>query len=126
MTREELIARAASEVGVASVGQALAIEDYEEIDGKIDGLLANLSSRGIVYIGDADAVPDAVADQIAILLAEVCSKAFGKPRDFALRDRVEDEIRVIVRRKPATNKYLETDTPTSGNAYTYSDWRYGR
>lgn len=125
MNREELIARAADEINVASVGQALAQEDYEKFDEKIDGLLANLSSRGIVYIGDADAIPDSIADQMAILLGDVCSKAFGKPRDFALRDRIEEEIRVIVRRKPATNRYLRTDVPSPGSGYTYSRWQNG-
>ena len=126
ITREGLIALAADELNVTSVGQTLAIEDYEKIDDKIDGLLANLSSRGIVYIGDADAIPDSIADQMGILLADVCSKSFGKPRDFALRDRIEEEIRVIVRRKPATNKYLSTDPALEGGAhFTQARWTSG-
>ena len=127
MTREGLIEAAADELNVTSVGQALAQEDHDKIDGRIDGLLANLATRGIVSIQDADSIPDSVSEQLGQLLAESCSKSFGKPRDPAMRERIEEEIRVIARRGPAPNKYLATDDAMrAGDVFTYSRWLYDR
>lgn len=127
INRERLIELAADELNVTSVGQAIAREDRESIDGKIDSLLSNLAARGIINITDPDYIPDAVGEPLSILLAESCNKTFGKPRDMALRERMEEELRVIVRRVPATNKYLGVDEALRATTnYNYSRWLYDR
>jgi hypothetical protein len=126
ITRAQLVAMAADELGIASVGQTLAVEDQEKIDEKINPLLGNLSARGVIYVPDADAIPESIQEPLSILLAQACAVTFGKPRDLALRDRMEDELRVIARRAPAPNKYLRADDALqNGSHLSYSRWLNG-
>ena len=120
ITRTRLVEMAAEELLIASVGQSLAVEDAERIDARLDGLLDNLNSRGIIYLGDSEAIPEAVANAVSILLADNCAVAFGQPRKPAEVAMREDELRVISRRMTPTKKYLTVDDALKPSAgYTY-------
>lgn len=126
INREQIVALAADELGVTSVGQTLSPEDQEKIDEKLDALLSGLAARGVIYISNPDSIPEQVQEQLAILLAQACAVSFGKPRDFALRDKIEEELRVVARRQPAPKKYLEADAAFQGNSsMSYARWTRG-
>lgn len=126
INREELIELAADELNVSAIGQTLSPEDHAKIDGKIDGLLSNLASRGVIYLASADDIPDQCAEALGILLADQCARTFGKPRDISLREKMEEELRVISRRMPATRDTLAVDAALRPQAsYTYTRWLRG-
>lgn len=127
MTRAELIEAVADELRLTSVGQSLAVEDSEKIDSKIDGVLADLAGRQVIYVGDADNVPDAAAEYLAVIIKDACASAFGQQRDPALRELMEEKLRVLVRKIPPTKATLKIDRALTGRAnYTYDDWLWGR
>lgn len=100
INRAELVNLALDELQVTGVGQTPAIEDYEKVDGAVDGLLARLAQERIVLVSDDDAIPEAISEPLAELLAERCTRAFGKPRDPVLRKEMEDRIRRVVASTP--------------------------
>lgn len=126
INRAQLVELAADELNLSSVGQTLAVEDSEKIDARIDPLIDNLAVRGVIYLGSTEDFADSISEPLSILLADSCAKIFGKPRDPVTRDRIEEELRVIARRAPATNKYLGTDPAMqSTGPYSYNRWLRG-
>ena len=100
INRAQLVNLALDELNVTAVGQTPAIEDYEQVDGMVDGLLARLASEQVVSIQDDDAIPEAISEPLAELLAERCNRSFGKPRDAALRLEMEMRIKKMVASMP--------------------------
>lgn len=100
ITRAQLVELAADELGVSSIGQSLAVEDAEKIDGAIDSLLSRLAVEQICYVADADETPRALADQLAVLLAEQCARSFGGQRDNAVKMGAEMALRRAVALSP--------------------------
>lgn len=100
INRAQLVNLALDELQVTGVGQTAAIEDYDKVDGEIDGLFARLAADEIVSIQDDDAIPIAIAEHLGELLAERCAKSFGKQRDPQLRAEMEERIQRIVASRP--------------------------
>lgn len=107
-TRIELINRAARKAMLIASGQELEAEDSEVIDEAIDGVLADLAERGVVYVSDADAVDIAVFEWVADILAQKTAPDFGKATDFNAIEFAEQKLRVITSAK-ATYEVLKAE-----------------
>jgi hypothetical protein len=79
-TRLELTSMAADELGLTGPGQSVEAEDQQYIDARFDGLMGELSGRGIVSISDEDAIPIEWCGPLAELLANECARKFGKQK----------------------------------------------
>ena len=55
-TRDDLVLRAATEVGALVVGQSLGAEEYETIDNLVDPLVQQLSFDNVVHVQDTNAI----------------------------------------------------------------------
>lgn len=108
INRAQLVNLTLEELQVTGVGQTPAIEDYEKVDGEVDGLLARLSGEQVVSIQDDEAIPVGLSEYLAELLAERCARSFGKPRDPALRAEMEARIRRIVASQPTYEPFTVT------------------
>lgn len=75
--RGELINAAAKCLKIVGSGQSLEDEDQQEIDAKVDGLIAQLREDGIVDISDEDEIKPSYFSALAELLANVCASTFG-------------------------------------------------
>lgn len=78
-TRQELVTQALYDLGVAYPGQAASDADSADVDKFVDGMLAQLSRRGVVYVGDVDAIEDEFFRPLALLLANEAKVEFGTP-----------------------------------------------
>lgn len=107
-TRVDLVTEALDNLGVTIVGQDPSAEDTAKVDGKVDGLLADLRVRGILYVGDADAIEDEHFDSLGILLANRCAAAFGGGRDRDV-DRAEEQKLRLLNPRPGGYDILATD-----------------
>lgn len=127
-TRSELVNMAAANpLKVLAVGQTLSTEDYEAIDKYLDPLLAQLSAEGIVYVGDASEIPEALTIPLAWLLGNVAANEFGKPSDQAKKDEMEDSLRTMALRAAPVNTMLQADSALlSNNASGLSLARWAR
>lgn len=120
-TRSELIEMAADELGIVASGQSLEPEDQQKIDSRVDGMFAELGSRGVCTVGDDDAIPIELSETLAILLANACATVFGKPRmGTADREMVEDRLRVMVNNDPPAKKTLSVDRSLTRHRYGLS------
>jgi hypothetical protein len=54
MTRQELVNQTLLNLGVLAVGQAPDADTSSLVDGLIDGLVAELEARDVIYIKDID------------------------------------------------------------------------
>lgn len=108
--RAALIQAAAVEMRLIDAsGDTLAPEDAVIIDGYIDAFLADLDSRAIISIPDAESIPIQFFNAVAKLLCYECQGAFGKPPDPQQGDFYEERLRVAVNNEVATNRYLRVD-----------------
>lgn len=76
-TRDELVTETLRVLKVLAAGQSPSAEDHETVESKVDGVLAELSSRRVIYIADGDAIPSAAFLSLAEVLAGRCTTEFG-------------------------------------------------
>lgn len=109
-TRESLVYRVAKFLGVVVVGEALGAVEYSSIDDEIPSIVANLNSRGVVYIPDEEEIEDEIFDPLArIIAAKVCTDfgiSLDKMPGFEEEPRrSEMELRAIGR-SPSVNDVI--------------------
>jgi hypothetical protein len=123
-TRDELIEMAGEELLVIGSGQSLEDEDQEKIDNRVDNLFGELSSRGVCYVANDAEIPAEWCGPLAELLANECARIFGKQKlPDQQREAIEDRLKVMVQRIPASNAYLKADTAIIGGPnYSYNRW----
>lgn len=82
------------------VGDAPSAEDAANIDGYIDGQVAELNSDGTIYIDDPDALDDALFLTFCHLVANAAADDYGGKSDLAKGQQIRNRLRVIVRQTP--------------------------
>jgi hypothetical protein len=106
-TRQELIYRAAKLLSLIEPGEAPASEDYDSLDGMVDPLVEQLSEDQIYYLADPDAIPPAIFEPVARLLANMAGPDFGVPINDDARRRDEQTLRRMGGAKP-TGEVMKT------------------
>lgn len=99
-TREQLVARVAGILGVAQVGQDLAPEDAELIDGQVDACCASLAARGVIYLASTIptwTIPLAIFEELAACVA-ACVPDYGQTLDPTA---AEEAMRFMQRKGPS-------------------------
>lgn len=76
-TKAEIRDRAAEELGVLRLGQALQHQDQVRIEKGYDEVYAELKSDGIVAWASTASVPDEYVPPMAFLVALNCSGVYG-------------------------------------------------
>ncbi len=98
--RADLIARVAGILGVSEVGQDLAPEDSELIDGQIDATCASLAARGVIYLMSTLptwTIPLAIFEELAAIVAANVPD-YGQALDGSA---AEDRLRLMQARGPS-------------------------
>jgi hypothetical protein len=108
-TRSDLIAATLSLLNVLAAGQSPEAEDFDAIDGIIDGKLKELSLRSIVYIPNADELDDELVDPLSIILANTAAPSFGQPRNEESRLMAEAMLRSFLPSTYVTGSTLAVD-----------------
>jgi len=107
-TREDLIYRAATEVGALASGQSLSAEDFETINNLVDPLVQQLSFDGIVHVQDTDAIQPEHFLPVARLLANESAISFGQAYSREVKLINETQLLRITAMQP-TYAPLEND-----------------
>lgn len=127
-TRAQLVAMALDNLMAVGSGQDAEAEDYDKVDGRLDGLIAELGTREVCDVSDDSEIPIEWTDALAILLADAAAPAFGIPKMAEqARDSVMDRLKVITMRRDAPNRTLRVDTALQGvdGHLTYARWLNG-
>lgn len=126
-TRADLVAMAADELGITSPDTNLEAEDIAKIDGRLDGLLAELAARGVVNVSADEDIDVTYCGALAELLANECATVFGAARKSeSERTMIEDRLKVIDQRQPPAKPYLEVDPLfRRGGPLSLSRWSRG-
>jgi hypothetical protein len=88
-TRGQLVTRALVKLTVIGSGQSPDSEDTATVDDAVDGVLADLSARGVIDVPDDDAIPTEWFEDLATLLAQAVANDFGKEADPVKVQRAE-------------------------------------
>lgn len=112
-TRSDLIERALKNLGALPQGQAASAEDSASMDALIDPLIESLNMRDIVYVGDADTIPDEFFIPLGECLAFAASHEFGAALDPSRlrsdgRPKAEDDLKNMQAARP-TYQTLKTE-----------------
>lgn len=99
-TRDQLIHRAATNLGLVQPGEALSSEDDETLDNLVDPLIAQLQAEEIVYIDDSDAIDVTIFMPLASLLANHAGPSFGSPINDQAMARDRATLRLISSTRP--------------------------
>ena len=126
-TRADLVAMAADELGITSPDTNLETEDVAKIDGRLDGLLAELAARGVVNVSGDEDIDVTYCGALAQLLANECATVFGGSRKSeAERTLIEERLKVIDQRQAPSRPFLEIDRMLQrGRTFTNSRWSRG-
>lgn len=108
ITRQELVERALANLGVLPSGQTPSVEDYNVVDGQVEGVFGELSAKGILTVPDYDNIPQELQSLLSSLLANDAGPKFGVPSDEKMQVIWENQIRMIVRGRP-TGEVLQTE-----------------
>lgn len=100
-TRDELVDRALKKLLMIGAGQSPEAEDQETVDDMVDAVLADLAERGVVYVGNPEAIPVAIFEHLADCLAQAAAPDFGLPRDASVIAFAEGRLRVIAASRPS-------------------------
>lgn len=99
-TRQELRFKALAIVLGGNVGQPPSDEDATAIDGYINDVLEELTAKSIVYIPDADDIPNELFGNVAKLVANSAAEEFGGKMDPNIQAVAERDLRIIARQMP--------------------------
>lgn len=99
-TRDQLLARAGTDLGLVQPGEALSDEDSETLDGLVDPLLSQLAADNIIYIQDPEAIDLELFLPLASLLANYAGPSFGSPINDQAMARDQGALRRISSSKP--------------------------
>jgi hypothetical protein len=103
-TRDDLIERAATELGAKVTGQPLAAEDYDAIDNLVDPLIMQLSFDGVVHVQDSDMIQVEFFIPLGRLLANEAAISFGQ--QYSRDVKIVNET--VLQRLSATRPTFET------------------
>lgn len=125
-TRLELASMALDELMDAGTGSSHDAEEIEKVDSRFDGLIGELEIRGVLQIADDQDIPVEWTGPLAELLANECSRIYGKQKmPLQMREEVEDRLRIMVNRQD-TNKTLKVDPSLQSGPYGYTVSRWTR
>lgn len=92
-TRQELIAATLKKLNVIAAGQDPETEDVQEIDLLIDGKLAEMNRRKILWFSSKTEFADEHFDCLAVILADQAAPLFGQPSNPESRIFAENRLR---------------------------------
>lgn len=118
-TKDELKEEVLGELFALGSGQAPSTEDAAWVEKRINSTFGALAKLNIIYLADADDIPDEAFNGLAAYMAEICGPKFGKPRNLAARQAAEDELRTIQRIGSGTGQPLRVDRALSGRRRGY-------
>jgi len=95
-------------------GQIPNADDTTWVEQRIDTTLASLAKLNIVYIPDGEDIADEVFNPLVTYLSEVCAPKFGRPRNEAIQDKAEGQLRTIQRIGSGTGQPLRVDRALVG------------
>lgn len=81
-TTNQMVNRALSIIGVASIGNSVSAEDYELAAEAFETLMLELEARHIVYIPNREEIDLRYFEPLAQLLAQRVSADFGAAQDM--------------------------------------------
>jgi len=76
-TRDDLIRACLDELKVTSYGTPPSAEEHNAVDERIDGILAELSARSIVTVGNTDQIPAEIMLPLGQILARYLGSRFS-------------------------------------------------
>jgi hypothetical protein len=98
-TSEQVINKAASDLGKLVPGEALGSVEHDIISGRLDNVLDEISK--IIAIGDRDEIPAIAFESIAVLTAMFAASEFSNtPVNEDAVERVEARLRYLVAQTP--------------------------
>lgn len=82
-TQAQLVSFVLWRLRARASGQQPMTEDSADVVAVIPSKLADLAQRGVIYIADADDIPDAALEWVGRLVEQMVASAYGVPEDGA-------------------------------------------
>lgn len=102
-TLDQLVRRAIGILNEQGAGEAVDVEDTDLLKSYAPDLFAQLRASEIIDVADANAIDEAVFTPLARMLANEVAPEFGAPRDQAIFDGAELQIRRTLPRDSTPN-----------------------
>jgi hypothetical protein len=98
-TSEQVINKAASDLGKWVPGEALGSVEHDLISDRLDNVLEEISK--IIAIADRDAIPAVAFESVSLLTAIFAASEFSNtPVDLTAVERVEQRLRYLIAQTP--------------------------
>lgn len=113
-TKDDLKAEVIGELFALGSGQSPSVEDSAWVETRINSTFGALAKLQIIYLADATEIPDEAFNALVAYMADICGPKFGRPRDLALKQAAENELRTVQRIGAGTGGMLKVDRALTG------------
>lgn len=108
-TERELVNRVLSDLSVSSAGNEAEVEDFDDIQQRVETIVAELNVRKVAYVPDTDQIPDELFESLVEYIIAKAGPGYGRAVVGQLDLQViEDRMREICRAQ-APRRTLSTD-----------------
>lgn len=114
-TQDEIAREIVAEMFSLASGQPANPEDLARVNFRLPGVIAELNDLNIMYIFDANSVPDGAVNAFVTYAAQVLAPNFGLPTDEAKKTLAENKLRTLQRIGSGTGGPLKVDAALRQN-----------
>ena len=108
-TSRDLVNRVLADLNVVGAGQDAEVEDFSDMSGRLQTVVAELNSREVMNLTDCEAIPDDLFEPLVEYLVLKAGPGYGRPiAPQTALDGIEDRMREVSR-AAAPRRLLATD-----------------
>ncbi|HZP68376.1 MAG TPA: hypothetical protein VFB29_00415 [Pseudolabrys sp.] len=108
-TQRDLVNRVLSDLNEVGAGQDAEIEDFNDVNSRVDTIIAELNAREIINVSDTANIPDEFFEPLVEYVVLKVGPGYGRPMaDVLSVSNVEDRLREVSRPR-AARRLLSTD-----------------
>lgn len=108
-SKDDLVREIVAKLSGLATGQPPDPEDAARVEAMLPGVISELSGLNIIYIADADSVPEAAFNSVVSYAAEAMAYDFLRTPDEAKQKFAESKLRTLQRIGKGTGQNLTTD-----------------
>ncbi len=108
-SKDDLVREIVADLSGLATGQPPAAEDAARVEALLPAVISELSGLNIIYIADADSVPDAAFRSVVSYAAEAMAYDFLRAPNEAKQAAAESKLRTLQRIGKGTGGPLRVD-----------------
>lgn len=116
-TKDDLVREIVADLTGLATGQPPNPEDAARVEALLPAVISELSGLNVIYIADADSVPEAAFKSVVSYAAEAMAYDFLRAPNEAKQTAAENKLRTLQRLGRGTGQMLRVDRALSSRRW---------